>query len=264
MTTETLTVDVVDEHRWRVVVDNGPTNLVTPELVRDLHATVERIVAEPELKVVVFESANELFWVNHFDLARIKDFPPLWTDAVIKLSTAPVVSIAKVRGRARGGGDELLLACDIRYASRERAVVGQIEVGTGILPGGGATERLPRLIGRDRALEAILSADDYPAELAERYGWVTRAVPDADLDGVVDALATRLAGFDKQALAAAKRQVNRATLPPEADLHAAYQEFLASLSFPGYPRRLGGLRELFAQHGPRLEVDLGPLLGDIA
>ncbi|WP_097321833.1 enoyl-CoA hydratase/isomerase family protein [Paractinoplanes atraurantiacus] len=259
----TLSVQVVDERHWRVVIDNPPTNLVTPDFVRDLHATVERIVAAPELKVVVFESANELFWVNHFDLGQIKDFPPLWTDAVIKLSTAPVVSIAKIRGRARGGGDELLLACDIRYASREKAIVGQIEVGTGILPGGGATERLPRLIGRDRALEAILSADDYPAELAERYGWVTRALPDAELDGVVDALASRLAGFDKQALAAAKQQINRATLPPAEDLHAAYQEFLASLSFPGFPKRLGGLRELYGKHGAGLEVDLGPLLGDL-
>jgi enoyl-CoA hydratase/carnithine racemase len=260
----TLSVTVVNDHQWRVVFDSPPTNLVTPDFVREFHATVERIVAEPELKVVVFESANEYFWLNHFDLAQIQDFPPLWTEAVIQLSTAPVVSIAKIRGRARGGGDELLLACDLRYASRERAVVGQIEVGTGILPGGGATERLPRLIGRDRALEAILSSDDYPAELAERYGWVTRAVPDAELDGLVDGLAARLAGFDKDALAAAKQQINRASLPPEEDLHDAYREFLASLKFPGYPRRLGGLRELFQKHGPQLEVDLGPLLGDIA
>ncbi|BBH69941.1 enoyl-CoA hydratase [Actinoplanes sp. OR16] len=263
MSTSTITVETVDAHRWRIIIGNPPTNLVTPDFVRDLHATVERVNADPDLKVVVFESADEHFWLNHFDLAQVTDFPPLWTDAVVKLSTSPVISIAKIRGRARGGGDELLLACDLRYASRERAVVGQIEVGTGILPGGGATERLPRLIGRDRALEAVLSSQDYSADLAERYGWVTRAVPDAELDDLVDAFATRLAGFDKTALATAKAQINRASLPPEQDLHTAYGEFLGSLAWPGFHQRLGGLRELYAQHGADLELNLGSHLGSL-
>jgi enoyl-CoA hydratase/carnithine racemase len=265
----TVSIETVDAHRWRVVIDTPPTNLVVPEFVRELHDTVERMAAEPDLKVVVFESANEYFWLNHFDLAQVKDFPllpdgtPMWTDAVLKLSASPVVSIAKIRGRARGGGDELLLACDLRYASRERAIVGQIEVGTGILPGGGATERLPRLIGRDRALEAVLSSQDYSAELAERYGWVTRAVDDAELDGFVDALTERLAGFDKTALSAAKAQINRASLPPEGDVLTAYGEFVGSLGWPGFHQRLGALREAFVKHGADLELSLGDHLAEL-
>ncbi|WP_205650485.1 enoyl-CoA hydratase/isomerase family protein [Actinoplanes solisilvae] len=265
---QTMTIKPIDEFRWRVVFDSPPVNLVSPEFVAELHATVERIVADPALKVVTFESANDLFWLNHFDLARIREFPllpggeSLWTDAVIKLSEAPVVSIAKIRGRARGGGDELLLACDLRYASRERALVGQIEVGTGILPGGGATERLPRLIGRDRALEAVLSSNDYPADLATQYGWVTRSVPDTELDDLVDALADRLATFDKPALAAAKQQINRASLPPAHDLHTAYREFIASLGSPGFAHRMDGLRRAAQAHGPAdVEVRLDHYLG---
>ena len=126
---------------------------------------------------------------------------------------------------------------DLRYASREKAFFGQPEVGSGVIPGGGGSERLPRLIGRDRALEVILSSEDYDAEIADHYGWVTRTVADKDLDSFVDAMASRLASFDKTALAAAKMQINRATLPPDADLQAAYTEFLASLSFPGFKPR---------------------------
>jgi enoyl-CoA hydratase/carnithine racemase len=269
MGTPTLTVEAIDAHRWRVVFDSPPVNLVTPDLVRDLNEAVEKIATEPDLKVVVFESANDYFWLNHFDLAQVLEFPmrddgkAMWTDIVVKLTTLPVVTVAKIRGRARGGGDELLLACDLRYASRERAVVGQIEVGCGILPGGGATERLPRLIGRDRALEAVLTSNDYSGEAAERYGWVTKAVPDAELDDHVDALTARLAGFDKDALAGAKAQINRATLPPEQDLHSAYGEFLGSLSLPGYPRRLDGLRRAFQEHGADVETNLGDHLGHL-
>jgi enoyl-CoA hydratase/carnithine racemase len=264
-----IKIETDDAHRWRIVIDNPPTNLVVPEFVRELHETVQRMDADPNLKVVVIESANDNFWLNHFDLAQVKDFPllpsgaPMWTDAVIRLTTSPVVSIAKIRGRARGGGDELLLACDLRYASRERAIVGQIEVGTGILPGGGATERLPRLIGRDRALEAVLSSQDYPADLAERYGWVTRALPDAHLDAFVDALTLRLAGFDKTALATAKAQINRASLPPEQDLHTAYGEFIGSLGWPGFHQRLAGLREAYQRHGADLELSLGRHLAEL-
>jgi enoyl-CoA hydratase/carnithine racemase len=187
---------------------------------------------------------------------------PTWVDFVVRLSKAPFISIASIRGRTSGGGDELALACDLRYASREHAVFGQPDVGTGILPGGGGSERLPRLIGRDRALEVILSSDDYDADLAERYGWVTRTMADADLDRFVDGIAARLASFDKQALAAAKAQVNRATLPPDADLLAAYGEFATSLTWPGYQARLPQLGKLFAEIGlDEVERRLGYYIG---
>src|SRR5437773_3838093 len=152
-------------------------------------------------------------------------------ELVIRLSKAPLIRIGAIRGCTRGGGNELSLAFDLRYASREKAFFGQPEVGSGVIPGGGGSERLPRLIGRDRALEVILSSEDYDADIAEHYGWVTRTIADKDLDSFVDAMASRLASFDKTALAAAKMQINRATLPPDADLQAAYTEFLASLSF---------------------------------
>jgi enoyl-CoA hydratase/carnithine racemase len=187
---------------------------------------------------------------------------PTWVDLVLRLSKAPFISIASIRGRTRGGGNELTLACDLRYASREHALFGQPEVGAGILPGGGASERLPRLIGRDRALEAILSSDDYDADLAERYGWVTRAIADAELDGFLDGIVSRLASFDKAALAAAKAQVNRASLPPDADLRAAYAEYVNSLTWPGFQGRLPQFGKRIAEKSLyEVELHLGDYIG---
>ena len=166
----------------------------------------------------MFDSSVPDFFYNHFDLAAAADFPapegegavPVWTDLVLKLSKAPYITIATIRGRTRGGGNELALAFDLRYASREKAIFGQPEVGGGLLPGGGGTERLPRTIGRDRALEVILTSADYDASTAERWGWVTRALPDAELDAFVDAIVARLASFDRTSLASAKAMINRA------------------------------------------------------
>ena len=205
---------------------------------------VVELSQDPDIKVVLFTSSLADFFFNHFDLAHARDFPvlpgakPAWTDLVLRLTEAPFVSIAAIRGRTRGGGNELMLAFDLRYASREKAIFGQPEVGTGILPGGGGSERLPRQIGRDRALEAILSSDDYDADQAEKWGWVTRALPDAELDEFVEKLAARLASFDRQALAAGKAQINRASLPPQGDLRAAYGEYERSLSWPGFQARM--------------------------
>ena len=202
-TSALLTVTRHSADHWQVTLNAPPLNLITPELVDELHALVATLESDHEVKVVVFESANDAFFLSHFDLGRAADFPllsdgrPMWTDMVLRLANAPAISIASMRGRTRGGGNEFALACDLRYASRERAVFQQPEVGVGILPGGGASERLPRLTGRDRALEAILTSEDYNADTAERYGWVTRALSDADLDAFVDSLAERLAGFDR-------------------------------------------------------------------
>ncbi|MET9232397.1 enoyl-CoA hydratase/isomerase family protein [Lentzea sp. NPDC003310] len=266
----TLTMHAIDAHRWRIGFDSPPVNLVTPELVADLQAALDKVEADPDVKVVVFESANDHFWLNHFDLARVADFPvttdggPMWTDIVLRLTELPVVSVAKIRGRARGGGNEFLLACDLRYASEERALLGQIEVGTGILPGGGGTERLPRMIGRDRALEAVLTCNDYPAAVAARYGWVTEALPDAELDEHVDSLTARIATFDKPVLAGAKAQINRATLPPAEDVRAAYGEFVESMGQPWFRHRLDLLRRAHSRHGADLELSLGKHIGRLA
>lgn len=254
---------------WEVTIAHPPFNLVVPEMVTALHGVVVASERDPDVKVVLFRSGLDGYFINHFDLSKARDFPmeagdppvSTWTDMVVRMSRSPAVNIAVVRGRTRGGGDEFALACDLRYASRELAFFGQPEVGAGILPGGGASERMPRLIGRDRALEVILSSQDYDAVEAERLGLVTRALPDADLDGFVESLATRLGGFDRQALAAAKAQVNRAVLPPEADLRAAYAEYSASLDWPGYKARRPRMGTLIEQHGADVERRLGHYLG---
>lgn len=254
----------------KVIFSNPPANLIVPETVSRLHEVVVQMSEDPDVQVVVFNSSLPNYFFNHFDLGQASKFPmlpgaestPTWVNLVLLLSKAPFISIASIRGRTRGGGNELTLACDLRYASREQAIFGQPEVGVGILPGGGGSERLPRLIGRDRALEAILSSNDYDADLAERWGWVTRAIADAELDRFVDSIASRLASFDKAALAAAKAQVNRATLPPDADLRAAYAEYVNSLTWPGFEERRPRFAKIVAEKGlEEWELRLGYYIG---
>lgn len=265
----TITVETVTPKIRKVIFAAPPANLIGPDTVSRLREVVNELADDPSVQVVVFTSATPRFFFNHFDLRQAARFPMVpndestaaWVDLVIRLSKAPFVSIASIRGRTRGGGNELSLAMDLRYASREQALFSQPEVGTGIVPGGGGSERLPRLIGRDRALEAILGSQDYDADTAERWGWITRAVPDADLDHVVDAIAARLASFDKPALMAAKAQVNRATLPPDADLREAYAEYTRSLANPGFPSRMTQLGRAISEKGLDVELRLGEYLG---
>lgn len=170
----------------------------------------------------MFDSDVEDFFLAHFgmsgastEVARAKGPTGLRTsvDITTRLADSSVISVAKIRCRARGIGSEFALACDLRFASQEKAILGQPEVGAGVIPGGGAIERLSSLVGRGRALELIIGADDYYATAAERYGYVNRAVPDAELDQYVDALARRIAPFGRQPIAAAKTLANRTTLP---------------------------------------------------
>jgi hypothetical protein len=208
------------------------------------------------------------FFYNHFDLAAAADFPaaegegavPVWTNLVLN-SPRPLHHHRNHPRPRPGRGNELALAFDLRYASREKAIFGQPEVGGGLLPGGGGTERLPRTIGRDRALEVILTSADYDASTAEGWGWVTRALPDAELDAFVDAIVARLASFDCTSLASAKAMVNRAVLPPDADLIAAYGEFAHSLTLPGFLCRAAGFQALFAEAGIDVEYRLGEYIG---
>jgi enoyl-CoA hydratase/carnithine racemase len=157
---------------------------------------------------------------------------------LVRLSRSPVVSIALIRGRATGMGSELALACDMRFASREKAILSHFEVGAGLVPGGGPMARLSRLMGRGRALEVILSADDVSGDLAERYGYVNRSLPDADLDGFVDALATRIASFDQQTIADTKRLVNAANLPPDIEIESGWNACVASMARPATQQRI--------------------------
>src|ERR1700733_10755216 len=216
-----FTVTDVTPGYWRVTFSNPPINLEDPDTILELQELVGLMETDDALRVVVFESGDPDFFINHYDVSRAAETPvapgptglPTWIDTAMRLAATSVVTIAKIRGRNRGGGSEVALACDLRFASREKAVFGQPEVGAGMFPGGGALERLPLLVGRARALEIILGSDDLDAETAALYGWVNRALPDAELDAFVDNLARRIASFDKPALAEAKRLVNRRTLP---------------------------------------------------
>jgi enoyl-CoA hydratase/carnithine racemase len=207
---------------WRIVFEYPPFNIVDATIFEGFQDLLVRIDTSQTLRVVVFESANPDFYLAHFDLtgktgninkAVGLSGLPILMDTFVRLTTSPVVSIAKIRGCVRGASSEFVLACDMRFASRENARLGQPEVGVGVHSGGGGTERLPHLVGRGRALEIILGANDYDGNTAERYGYVNRALPDAELDGFVDALARRIASFDRRAIAAAKKLVNQVSLP---------------------------------------------------
>src|ERR1700675_2050152 len=217
---------------WRVTVDNPPINVMGPEMVKQFQQVINALEADEQVRVVVFDSAVDGYFLNHSDFtAKIEDLTslpegttglPPWPDFLVRLTRLPVASIALIRGRATGNGSEIALACDMSFASREKAVFSQWEVGVGLVAGGGPMARLPRLIGRGRALEGLLNSDDIRGELAERYGYVNRSLPDAELDAFVDALATRIASYDKWAIANTKRLVNDASLPPDIELAAGW------------------------------------------
>ncbi len=236
---------------WRVVLDNPPLNLMGPEFVLQFREIVTAIETGDQVKVVTFESAVDGFFLNYSDfLAKLEDLTDIpqgptgleaWPDILVRLTRAPVVSIASIRGRATGNGSELALACDMTFASREKAIFSQWEVGVGLVAGGGPMARLPRLIGRQRALEVLLGADDIRADQAEELGYVNRSLPDAELDAFVDALATRIASFDKWAIANTKRLVNEASLPPDVEIAAGWDACLTSIKRPAAQRRIKAL-----------------------
>jgi enoyl-CoA hydratase/carnithine racemase len=182
---------------------------------------------------------------------------------LVRLSRAPVVSIASIRGRATGVGSELALACDMRFASREKAILSQFEVGAGIVPGGGPMARLPRLIGRGRALEVLLGADDIPADLAELYGYVNRSLPDADLDAFVESLAVRISSFDKQAISETKRFADVASLPPDYEIAPEWDACFASIMRPAAQQRIKKLMERGFHKSGDVEERLGYYVGQL-
>jgi enoyl-CoA hydratase/carnithine racemase len=205
----------------------------------------------------VFQAANPDFFIAHLDVAKAAERPEalgLWRDFVLRLASTPVVSIAKIRGRTRGIGNEFVLACDMRFASRQNALFGHPEVGVGLVPGGGALEWLPRLVGRSRALEIVLSGDDFDADIAERYGWVNRTLDDDDLDSFVDSLVRRLASFERETLAAAKAQVNRFGTPTATELQSSNELFFPLLALPGAQARRAKVRNI--GYGVRSDFEL--------
>jgi enoyl-CoA hydratase/carnithine racemase len=230
---------------WTITFSNPPINIFVPETIVELGALMTDLEADRSVKVVVFQAANPEFFIAHLDVAKAAARPEtlgLWRDIVLRLASAPVVSIAKVRGRTRGIGNEFVLACDMRFASRQNALFGNPEVGVGLVPGGGAMEWLPRLVGRSRALEFVLSADDFNADIAERYGWVNRTLDDKDLDAFVDTLVRRLASFERETLGAAKAQINRFGMPTAGELQSSNEMIFPMLALPDAQARRPKLR----------------------
>lgn len=273
-TYSTLRLTPGDPGVLNVAIDAPPMNLIGPELVRDLVTLIGELESEEDVRVLVLESADPEYFVPHVDLTKVAEYTAeaaraggpddaslgmLWH----KLSEQPVVTIAKLRGRARGAGSELALACDMRFAARENAVLGQIEVGVGAPPGAGGVQHLARLLGRGRAMEALLGAADFTADEAERYGWINRALPDAELDAFVARLARRIASFPTDAVRTTKQVLNELTLPgPDATRADArrFQQLVAS------DAARARTTALFAQglqtRGP-LELDLGDRIGSL-
>jgi enoyl-CoA hydratase/carnithine racemase len=258
---------------WRVTFDHPPLNIFGPETIPQLNEIVTAIESDESLKVVVFDSAVEGFFLTHYDfLARLEDstgLPPGPTglqqlpDMLVRISRAPVVSIAMIQGRATGVGSELALASDMRFASREKAVLSQWEVGAALVPGGGPMARLRRLMGRGRALEVLLGADDIAGDLAELHGYVNRSLPEAELDGFVDALATRIATFDKDAIRETKRLVDVASLPPDVEIAPEWDAFLASVKRPAVRERMSKLMQQGFHKPGDVETRLGHYVGQL-
>ena len=258
---------------WRVTFDNPPLNLMGPQFVLEFRDVLAAIEANENLKVVVFDSAVEGFFLNHSDfLAKLEDLtgiPPgptglqAWPDILVRLTRAPVVSIASIRGRATGNGSEVALACDMSFASKELAVLSQWEVGIGLVAGGGPMARLPRLIGRARALEVLLGSDDIRGELAEAYGYVNRSLPDAELDGFVDALASQIATFDKWSIANTKRLVNAASLPADVEIDAGWDACINSITRPATLERIKRFMALGFHKPGDAENRIGDYLGQL-
>jgi enoyl-CoA hydratase/carnithine racemase len=258
---------------WCVTFDIPPLNIFGPQNMGPLTAIVAALETDKDVKVVVFESVIDGFFLTHYDfVAKPEDTLSLplgptglhqLPDALVRLSRAPVVSIAKIRGRATGVGSELALASDMRFGSREKALLSQWEVGCGLVPGGGPMARLPRLLGRGRALEVLLGADDIRGDVAELYGYINRALPDNELDGFVDALAGRIASFEKHAIAETKRLANQADLPSDAEIQPEWDAFMASLVRPATQARIKKLMERGFHKPGDVETRLGYHVGQL-
>jgi enoyl-CoA hydratase/carnithine racemase len=249
-----------------------PMNLQGPELVRDLVSLIQRAESDDVVKVLVFTSADPDYFISHVDVTRIEEnraeTAKLVSEASMALllrhlSASDLVTIAQIEGRVRGVGSEFVLACDMRFAARESAIFGQFEPAFGVIPGAGGAQHLARLMGRGRALEVMLSADDYDADLAERYGWINRALPADELSGFVSSLAHRIAGFPAAGQAVVKERVNEIALAPVEDFRRDSELFLEGVRTPEFQ----GLIQTAMKRGFQTrdaETDLARLVGDLA
>ena len=260
---------------WRVTFDHPPINLIDSVMIGELSELFAEVERNEGPAVLVFESADPDYFLAHYDVTAangslVNDLPAgptgfhPWIDLVVRLSRLPAVTISAIRGRARGAGSELVLASDIRFASLERAVLGQMEVGLGAIPGGGALSWLPRLVGRGRAFEIMLGGEDFDGELAERYGYVDRAIPDAEFESFVDRFARRVSTFDRQALADIKHFVNKVSLPAEEEFQPQIDAFWQAAARPVFQARHSRAFEDGYQQRSDVELRLGEYVGQFA
>jgi enoyl-CoA hydratase/carnithine racemase len=268
-----FSITEISDSYWRVTFANGPLNLLDADSIDELAALVGRLEKAPALTVVVFDSANPDYFMAHWDStadkARVASMPPgptglhPYLDNFVRLSKVPAVTISAIRGRVRGAGSEFVLATDIRFAG-DKAILGQFEVGVGSVPGGGPMARLARLVGRGRAIEILLGADDFPAALAAAYGYVNRVLPDAGLTPFVDAFARRIAGFDKTAVAQTKALIDVASLPPDDEFAPGLAAFFATAGRPEAAARVGQLLDRGFQTPYGVELDMGRAVAELA
>jgi enoyl-CoA hydratase/carnithine racemase len=248
-----------------------PMNLLGPELVRDLVALIGRAEADDATQVLVFSSADPDYFISHVDVTRIAEYraeaaklvgEPSIALLFHHLSASRLVTIAQIEGRVRGAGSEFALACDMRFAARESAIFGQFEPALGVIPGAGAAQHLARLLGRSRTLEVMLSAEDYDAELAERYGWINRALPAGELGDFVRALAHRIAGFPAGGRVAVKHRVNAIGPGPAEDFRRDSNLFGEGMS---HSEVQGRIRAAFTRGFQTRdgEMDLGRVMGEL-
>jgi enoyl-CoA hydratase/carnithine racemase len=265
---EGLRVDVDDGVAF-VTLDHPPVNLFDAVLIGSLWNLAGELGNDPDVRAVVVRSADPEFFIAHADLALIQALPRDRRERPEQLEfihvfmerwrTLPQVTIAQLEGRARGGGSEFALSLDLRFGARGRAILGQPEVAVGILPGGSGTQRLPRLVGRSRALEIVLGCEDFDAELAERYGWINRALPAEELRPFVERLARRIAGFPPEAVRLAKRAVDAASTSLEEGLLEEAHCFNLTLTDPAPDARMEGALAAGAQTRQG-ELDLPALI----
>jgi len=248
-----------------------PMNLLGPELVRDLVSLIQQAEADDDVQALVFKSADPDYFISHVDVTRIGEYrdeaAKLTGEASLgmlfrRLSTSRLVTIAQIEGRVRGAGSEFALACDMRFAARESAIFSQFEPAFGVIPGAGAAQHLARLMGRARALEVMLGAEDYDAELAERYGWINRALPANELGDFVRSLAHRIARFPAAGRAVVKERVNAIGLPPAEDFRRDSDLFIEGVrSREFHDRMQAALKRGFQTRDA--EMNLALMLGDL-
>jgi enoyl-CoA hydratase/carnithine racemase len=258
---------------WRVTFTNPPVNVIGPDMMRDLKILLTELESNDTVNVVLFDSADPDFFLAHYDLAAdpaVAERLPsttgyaAWVDITVRISKLSAVSISAIRGIARGAGSEFALATDIRFASREKAILGQMEVGFGAVPGGGAAGRLPALVGRGRAFEILLGGTDFDGDTAERYGYVNRAIADADFVAFVDDYAARVSRWDHRALGEIKAFVNKYTRLSDSEYPLHSDAFWGAVATPGFQAVTAALIDNGLQQRSDLEYRLGADIASIA